>query len=120
MRTPPRTQFERTLQDLVKGLRDCKSDADTEAFISKALAEVKEEMASREMPIKATALQKACYVRAHPQPRLGPGGGHSGASTPYCCPSLPACCVCVREGGVPRVGGGGGARRTLAVCVRGR
>ncbi len=63
-------QFERTLQDLVKGLRDCKSDADTEAFISKALSEIKEEMASREIHLKAAALQKACYVREDACPHL--------------------------------------------------
>ena len=55
--------FERNLQDLVKGLRDCKSDTDTQAFINKALSEIKEEVSSREIHLKAVALQKACYVR---------------------------------------------------------
>jgi hypothetical protein len=54
--------FEKSLQDLVKGLRDCKTDAESQAYISKSLAEVKEEAGSREIPVKANALLKAVYV----------------------------------------------------------
>ncbi len=54
--------FEKTLQDLVKGLRDCKTDAESQAFVSKSLAEVKEEAGSREVSVKANALLKAVYV----------------------------------------------------------
>lgn len=58
--------FEKTLQDLVKGLRDCKTDAESQAFISKSLAEIKEEASSREVSVKSNALLKAVYVRALP------------------------------------------------------
>ena len=54
--------FEKTLQDLVKGLRDCKTDTEVQAFIGKAVAEVKEEAGSREVYVKANALLKAVYV----------------------------------------------------------
>lgn len=51
--------FETNLRDLIKGLR--KAD-DTVAFVSKAMAEIKEELKSRDIETKANALQKLTYV----------------------------------------------------------
>jgi hypothetical protein len=55
--------FEQDLHGLVKGLRDCKTDTETQAYIAKALTEIKQELSSREIHVKATAIQKASYVR---------------------------------------------------------
>lgn len=56
--------FEKSLQDVVKGLRQIKGDPT--AYISKALAEIKEEVKSRDVTLKAQALQKMTYVSALP------------------------------------------------------
>lgn len=52
--------FEKSLQDVVKGLRQIKGDPT--AYISKALAEIKEEVKSRDVTLKAQALQKMTYL----------------------------------------------------------
>lgn len=52
--------FEKTLQDLVKGVRNASNDS--AAYIAKATQEIKEELKSRDVTIKAQALQKLTYV----------------------------------------------------------
>lgn len=66
--------FEKTLHDLVKGLRDCKTDAESQAFIAKCVAEIKDEAGSREVSVKTNALLKAVYVSAR-CPRAACGAG---------------------------------------------
>jgi hypothetical protein len=58
--------FEKSLQDLVKGIRAANNDS--AAFIAKAIQEIKEELASPDVPIKAQALQKLTYVSRAAQP----------------------------------------------------
>jgi AP-3 complex subunit delta-1 len=53
--------FEKSLQDLVKGIRNSKNDST--AYIAKAIQEIKEELKNRDVTIKAQALQKLTYVR---------------------------------------------------------
>ena len=57
------TMFEKSLQDLVKGLRNTKGD--TTAYVAKAIQEIKDESKSRDVTIKAQALQKLTYVSEH-------------------------------------------------------
>ncbi len=52
--------FEKTLQDLVKGIRN--ANEDNGAYVAKAIQEIKEELKSRDVTIKAQALQKLTYV----------------------------------------------------------
>lgn len=53
--------FEKSLQDLVKTLRAVKGDA--APVIAKAIQDIKDELKSRDVVVKAQALQKLCYVR---------------------------------------------------------
>ncbi len=53
--------FEKSLQDLVKGIRNANDDS--AAYIAKATQEIKEELKSRDVTIKAQALAKLTYVR---------------------------------------------------------
>jgi AP-3 complex subunit delta len=53
--------FEKTLQDLVKGIRNAGNDS--APYIAKATQEIKDELKSRDVTIKAQALQKLIYVR---------------------------------------------------------
>ena len=48
--------FEKTLQDIVKGIRT--SRRDTTLYISQCIAEIKDEINSKDMFVKANALQK--------------------------------------------------------------
>jgi hypothetical protein len=52
--------FERSLQDLIKGMRNSKNDQS--AVVAKAIQEIKEEIKSRDVAIKAQAIQKLTYV----------------------------------------------------------
>ena len=56
--------FERTLQDLIRGLRAHKasSKAQEDAFLAEALAEIKDELKGNDMALKAGAVLKVCYV----------------------------------------------------------
>lgn len=56
--------FERTLQDLIRGLRALKgqSKAAEDAFLASALDEIREELRGSEMGLKADAVLKMCYV----------------------------------------------------------
>lgn len=54
--------WERTLQDLIRGLRANKKDE--AKFISKAVDEIREEIRSKDMELKAGAILKLTYVRA--------------------------------------------------------
>lgn len=60
--------WERTLQDLIRGLRANKKDEAT--FINKAVGEIREEIKSKDMELKAGAVMKLTYVsitlRSHP------------------------------------------------------
>jgi thymidylate synthase len=56
--------FERTLQDVIKGMRNSKNDQ--VAFVSKVIQEIKEEIKSRDVGIKAQAIQKLTYVSSLP------------------------------------------------------
>lgn len=56
--------FEKSLQDMVKGLRNAKGE--TAAFIAACVKEIKEELKSRDMTIKAQAVQKMTCVSGRP------------------------------------------------------
>lgn len=53
--------WERTLQDLVRGLRANKND-ETQ-FILKAIDEIRQEVRSKDMELKAGAILKMTFVR---------------------------------------------------------
>jgi AP-3 complex subunit delta-1 len=59
--------WERTLQDLVRGLRANKKDESK--FIEQAVDEIRQEIKSKDMELKAGAVLKLTYVR---HPRLEP------------------------------------------------
>lgn len=52
--------FQRSLQDLVKGIRNHKKD--TSSFISQAIAEIKQEVKSTDPFIKAEAVSVLLYL----------------------------------------------------------
>jgi len=56
--------FERTLQDLIRGLRAHKasSKAQEDAFLAEAMKELKEELRGKDMALKAEGVLKMCYV----------------------------------------------------------
>lgn len=56
--------FERTLQDLIRGLRSHKgaSKAQEDAFIAEAMTEIRDELKGKDMALKAEAIIKMCYV----------------------------------------------------------
>lgn len=56
--------FERSLQDLIRGLRAHKhsSKSELDAFLAEALAEIREELRGKEMDLKADAVMKMVYV----------------------------------------------------------
>ena len=54
------SMWERTLQDLIRGLRANKKDEAT--FINKAVDEIREEIKSKDMELKAGAIMKLTYV----------------------------------------------------------
>lgn len=60
--------FERTLQDLIRGLRAQKgsSKAQEDAFLAEAIAEIKEELRGKDMALKAEGIIKMCYVSGTP------------------------------------------------------
>jgi AP-3 complex subunit delta-1 len=64
--------FEKNLQDLVKGIRSSNNDS---GYIAKAIQEIKEELKSRDVTIKAQALQKLTYVSCARDARCGSEGG---------------------------------------------
>jgi AP-3 complex subunit delta-1 len=51
--------FEKSLQDMVKGIRRTNNDP---AFVAKCLQEIKEEARSRDVTVKAQALAKMTYL----------------------------------------------------------
>ena len=56
--------WERTLQDLIRGLRANKKDESK--YIAHAVDEIRQETKSKDMEIKAGAILKLTYVRPHP------------------------------------------------------
>jgi len=58
------TMFERTLQDLIRGLRAHKasSKAQEDAFLQEAMLEIREELKGKDMALKAEGVLKVCYV----------------------------------------------------------
>lgn len=56
-----RTMFEKTLTDVVKGIRASKRD--TALYISQCIAEIKTEINSSDMYVKANALQKLTFLQ---------------------------------------------------------
>ena len=52
--------WERTLQDLIRGLRANKKDESR--FIARAVDEIRKEIRSKDMEIKAAAVLKLTYV----------------------------------------------------------
>ncbi len=56
--------FERTLQDLIRGLRAHKasSKAQEDAFLAEAMKELREELKGKDMALKAEGVLKMCYV----------------------------------------------------------
>ena len=55
--------WERTLQDLIRGLRSTKTDE--AKFIAQAVDEIREEVKSKDMELKAAAVLKLTYVRPY-------------------------------------------------------
>jgi AP-3 complex subunit delta len=53
--------FEKTLTDVVRGIRASKRD--TALYISACIAEIKQEIASNDMSVKANALQKLTFLQ---------------------------------------------------------
>jgi AP-3 complex subunit delta-1 len=53
--------WERTLQDLIRGLRANKNDESK--FIGQAMDEIRREIKSKDMELKAGAVMKLTYVR---------------------------------------------------------
>jgi len=53
--------FEKTLTDVVKGIRASKRD--TPKYISQCIAEIKKEINSSDMHVKANALQKLTFLQ---------------------------------------------------------
>ena len=62
--THPIPMFERTLQDLIRGLRALKgqSKATEDAFLASALDEIRQELRGKDLALKADAVLKMCYV----------------------------------------------------------
>lgn len=62
--TSNETMFERTLQDLIRGLRAHKasSKAQEDAFLQEAMLEIREELKGKDMALKAEGILKVCYV----------------------------------------------------------
>jgi AP-3 complex subunit delta-1 len=56
--------WERTLQDLIRGLRANKKDESK--FIANAVDEIRNEIKSKDMELKAGAVLKLTYVRLNP------------------------------------------------------
>jgi len=54
--------WERSLQDLIRGLRANKQDEAT--FINRAVDEIREEIKGKDMGLKAGAIMKLTYVSA--------------------------------------------------------
>lgn len=56
--------FERTLQDLIRGLRAHKasSKAAEDAFLAEAMVEIRDELKGKDMALKAEGVLKMCYV----------------------------------------------------------
>ncbi len=56
--------FERSLQDLIRGLRSHRhsSKAELDTFLDGALAEIREELKGKDMELKGEGLVKMCYV----------------------------------------------------------
>jgi AP-3 complex subunit delta len=61
--------WERTLQDLIRGLRANK--ADEAKFISQAVEEIRREIKSKDMDLKAGAVLKLTYVCHYASPCIG-------------------------------------------------
>lgn len=53
--------FEKTLTDLVRGIRACKRD--TGSYISQCISEIKEEIKSTDLEVKTNALQKMTFLQ---------------------------------------------------------
>ena len=56
--------WERNLQDLIRGLRANKNDE--AKFIASAIDDIRQEVKSKDMEVKAGAVLKLTYVCAHP------------------------------------------------------
>ncbi|KAL7424899.1 AP-3 complex subunit delta [Cryptotrichosporon argae] len=56
--------FERTLQDLIRGLRAHKasSKAQEDAFLAEAMVEIRDELKGKDMALKAEGILKMCYL----------------------------------------------------------
>lgn len=62
--------FEKSLSDLVKGIRSNKKNEGE--YISRCVAEIKEELRSQKHKIKSQAVLKLIYVRQLPSPPQPP------------------------------------------------
>lgn len=56
--------WERTLQDLIRGLRANKNDE--RKFVTQAIEEIRKETKSKDMELKAGAILKMTFVRTTP------------------------------------------------------
>jgi hypothetical protein len=87
--------FEKSLVDLVKGIRNAGNDAT--AYISKSVQDIKDELKNRDVTIKAQALQKLIYVSRRADWRAGgaracalaEGAASLGATQPRAARSTP-------------------------------
>ena len=61
--------WERTLQDLIRGLRANKKDE--AKFIAQAMEEIRKEIKTKDMELKASAVLKLVYVRNFEQNTSG-------------------------------------------------
>jgi AP-3 complex subunit delta-1 len=71
--------FERTLQDLIRGLRAHKasSKAQEDAFLSEAMGEIRDELKGKDMALKAEGVVKMCYVSSPQLQRIRADGARS-------------------------------------------
>ena len=87
--------FERTLQDLIRGLRAHKasSKAQEDAFLSEAMTEIRDELQGKDMALKAEGVVKMCYVgRLKASCQLMGGIVDDAVPTPSAVPLRVPCC----------------------------
>ncbi len=89
----PSSMFERTLQDLIRGLRAhrASSKAQEDAFLAEAMAEIREELRGKDMALKAEGIIKMCYVSSSAMFRRSRGGRDVSTDALSC-----SCCILYR------------------------
>lgn len=54
--------FEKNLQDIVKGIRNCRDDTEKQQYVTKVTNEIKKEISTTDMELKANGLLKLLYL----------------------------------------------------------